>query len=95
MRAPMAFFAGAGTVIAAIAVGLGGGLTVANIMNPYPQKQATLIDRRMSDDAARAANTQQAPVPHLEANLPVASATVTRASWDRIESQGIPKGGEA
>jgi hypothetical protein len=34
MRTSMAYFAGAGTVVAALAVGLGGGLVVANIVSP-------------------------------------------------------------
>ena len=38
MRASIAYFAGAGTVVAAIAVGLGGGLTIANIISPHLDK---------------------------------------------------------
>lgn len=39
MRASTAYFVGAGTIIAAIAVGLGGGIVAGNIMNPVTSKQ--------------------------------------------------------
>jgi|SRR5215472_1731630 len=49
MRGSMAYFAGAGTVIAAIAVGLGGGWTIANIMSPHQDKHdPTRLEQRMS-----------------------------------------------
>jgi hypothetical protein len=40
MRASTAYFVGAGTIVAAIAIGLGGGLVAGNIMNPITPKQA-------------------------------------------------------
>jgi hypothetical protein len=49
MRAPIAYFAGAGTVIAAIGLGLGGGLTIANVMNPHQDKlEQTKLEQRMA-----------------------------------------------
>src|SRR6478736_7153510 len=39
MRAATAYFVGAGTIIAAIAIGLGGGIVAGNIMNPVAPKQ--------------------------------------------------------
>ncbi|MDF0582670.1 hypothetical protein [Bradyrhizobium yuanmingense] len=39
MRASTAYFVGAGTIIAAIAIGLGGGIVAGNIMNPVESKQ--------------------------------------------------------
>ncbi|MBI5261464.1 MAG: hypothetical protein HY852_06560 [Bradyrhizobium sp.] len=45
MRASMAYFAGAGTIVAAIAVGLGGGLIAGNIMNPQLPKEASAATR--------------------------------------------------
>lgn len=39
MRASTAYFVGAGTIIAAIAIGLGGGIVAGNIMNPIAPKQ--------------------------------------------------------
>lgn len=39
MRASTAYFVGAGTIVAAIAIGLGGGIVAGNIMNPVTSKQ--------------------------------------------------------
>lgn len=39
MRASTAYFVGAGTIVAAIAIGLGGGIVAGNIMNPVSLKQ--------------------------------------------------------
>ena len=39
MRASTAYFVGAGTIIVAIAIGLGGGIVAGNIMNPVESKQ--------------------------------------------------------
>lgn len=39
MRASTAYFLGAGTIVAAIAIGLGGGIVAGNIMNPTAPKQ--------------------------------------------------------
>jgi hypothetical protein len=73
MRVPMVFFAGAGTVLVAIAVGLSGGLIVANVLSPHaPKPQMNLLERRASDDAARALNTQL-PVPYLAATTTAAT----------------------
>jgi hypothetical protein len=38
MRSSMAYFAGVGTVVVAIATGLGGGLLIANIVSPHSPK---------------------------------------------------------
>ena len=39
MRASTAYFVGAGTIVAAMAIGLGGGIVAGNIMNPVAPKQ--------------------------------------------------------
>lgn len=39
MRASTAYFVGAGTIVVAIAIGLGGGIVAGNIMNPIAPKQ--------------------------------------------------------
>ena len=53
MRTSMAYFAGAGTVVIAIAAGLGGGLTIANIVSPHAsnQEMSKLEQRRQADRA--------------------------------------------
>jgi hypothetical protein len=58
MRASMSFFAGAGTVIAALALGLGGGLVISNVMSPH-DASLSKVERR----ADRQAQPSQAPQP--------------------------------
>jgi hypothetical protein len=49
MRASMAYFAGAGTIVVAIAAGLGGGLTIANVLSPHQAKfEQSKLEQRMS-----------------------------------------------
>lgn len=70
MRTSAAFFAGAGTIIAAIGLGLGGGLTVASMTNPRADRHETsLLERRKSGDATQAATSQQPPIPYLAASV--------------------------
>ena len=50
MRTSTAFFAGAGTIIMVVAGGLGGGLMIANTMNPKaPAAQMSKLERRASE----------------------------------------------
>ena len=46
MRASMAYLGGAGTVIVAIAMGLGGGLLMGNIMNPHEGREIGKVEQR-------------------------------------------------
>jgi hypothetical protein len=49
MRTSMAYFAGAGTIVVAIAAGLGGGLTIANVLNPHKEtRDISKLEQRMS-----------------------------------------------
>ena len=51
MRASTAYFAGAGTVIAAIAAGVGGGLLIADMVSPKtPKTELSRLERRMSPE---------------------------------------------
>jgi hypothetical protein len=73
MRTSTAFFAGVGTVVVAIAAGLGGGLTIANIMSPHSPKlgaETTRLERRISGEPIPAANAPAEPVPYLAATQP-------------------------
>jgi len=83
MRASVAYFAGAGTVIAAIAAGLGGGLLMANVIGPNAQKhEMTRLEQRMSSKPAPVsseAGHQQAPVPYVGATR-AASAPASAAA---------------
>lgn len=60
MRATSAYFAGAATVIAAIAAGLGGGLVLGDIMSPqqpkHPGSEMTRLEQRMSPQPIQASN---------------------------------------
>jgi hypothetical protein len=59
MRASTAYFVGAGTIVAAIAIGLGGGIVAGNIMNPIAPKQGPDIGKmaQRAESAATPATT--------------------------------------
>src|SRR3981081_154750 len=70
MRASMAYFAGAGTVIVAIAGGIGGGFLIADMVSPKSPKQGTdltKLERRMSPEPIQTANAPSEPVQYLAA----------------------------
>jgi hypothetical protein len=82
MRASMAYFAGAGTIIAAIVAGVGGGLLMADIVSPKSPKQGTettRLERRMSPEPVQAAAGPSEPVPYLSALQPSAPSTTVAA----------------
>ncbi|MCK1738860.1 hypothetical protein IVA79_34025 [Bradyrhizobium sp. 138] len=64
MRASTAYFVGAGTIVAAIAIGLGGGIVAGNIMNPVTSKQgpdtSKMAQRAESAGAPAATNAPSA-----------------------------------
>ena len=71
MRSSMAYFAGAGTVIAAVVAGLGGGYLFFSIVSPHPEKhgssEVSRLERRMSTDPIPATNKgAPEPVPYLD-----------------------------
>lgn len=59
MRASTAYFVGAGSIVAAIAIGLGGGIVAGNIMHPIASKQGPDTGKmeRPADTAAAATTT--------------------------------------
>ncbi|MCK1743635.1 hypothetical protein IVA80_22995 [Bradyrhizobium sp. 139] len=66
MRASTAYFVGAGTIVAAIAIGLGGGIVAGNIMNPVAPKQGPDTSKMAQRaDAAKPATTD-APSERLQ-----------------------------
>jgi len=103
MRVSMAYFAGAGTVIAAIGLGLGGGLTIATVINPHQDK----LEQRMAakpippsaeaeQEKMQAANTAterpqteqgKAPLPPVTATNAAAISTNTPA----VQSEQPPQ----
>jgi hypothetical protein len=70
----MAYFAGAGTVIAAIAGGIGGGLLIADMVSPKspnkPGAELTRMERRTSPAPIPAVNAPSEPVQYLAASQP-------------------------
>jgi hypothetical protein len=64
MRASTAYFVGAGTIIAAIGIGLGGGIVAGNIMNPVAPKPDTSKMAQRAEAAKHA--TTNAPSERLE-----------------------------
>ena len=78
MRASMAYFAGAGTVVIAIAAGVGGGLTIANIMSPSaPKQEMSKFERRTSPEASPSTADPLVPVPYLAATQAASHGPVT------------------
>lgn len=63
MRAATAYFVGAGTIIAAIAIGLGGGIVAGNIMNPISPKHGP--DTSRPEHRAQPAVATAAPSEHV------------------------------
>src|ERR1700676_4570165 len=89
MRASTAYFAGAGTVIAAIVGGLGGGLLIADIVSPKSPKQGietTRLERHMASPIPAAAKPLEA-VPYLSAPQLPAPGTAVAAGPPKHKAQ--------
>ena len=89
MRTSMAYFAGAGTVIAAIVGGVGGGLLIADIISPKSPKQGTEVTRmekHRSPEPIAAAAAALEPVPFLAASQPSAPGTAVAAAPVRAQA---------
>jgi hypothetical protein len=68
MRVSTAYFAGGGTVIVAIVVGIGGGLIMGNMVAPQSPKQGveqTRLERQKSPEPIQAPAGPSQPVPYL------------------------------
>ncbi len=78
MRTSMAYFAGAGTVVIAIAAGLGAGLLIANTVNPpSSNKEMTKLEQRMSSKPIPVSNAPSEPVHYLATTQPAGAGPVT------------------
>ncbi|MDI3560724.1 hypothetical protein [Bradyrhizobium sp. Arg816] len=66
MRASTAYFVGAGTIVAAIAIGLGGGIVAGNIMNPVATKQGPDTSKMAQRAEAVKPATTDAPSERLQ-----------------------------
>jgi hypothetical protein len=78
MRTSMAYFAGVGTVVVAVAAGLGGGLLMGNIMNPHEREIGKVEQRRTAPQQA-----QQSPQPASDQSK---AATITAANGPQTQS---------
>ena len=80
MRTSTAYFAGVGTVVAAIVGGVGGGLLIADMIHPKAPKQGTEVsrlERLRSPEPIQAAAGPSEPVQYLNTpQLPGSNAAV-------------------
>jgi hypothetical protein len=82
MRTSTAYFVGAGTVIAAIVAGLGGGLLMANIVSPRSSNHSTemtKLEQRMSTRPIPVIAAPSEPVPYFAATQAAAMNPVVVA----------------
>ncbi|HSK40288.1 MAG TPA: hypothetical protein VK943_11025, partial [Arenibaculum sp.] len=94
MRASTAYFAGAGTVIVAIAGGIGGGLLFADMISPQgPKQEMTKLEQRMSSqpiqvkaDPEPAANPATPPTTTAAAPAPAPAAPAPAPAPAQIEA---------
>jgi hypothetical protein len=83
MRTSMAYFAGAGTVIAAIGLGLGGGFTIANVMSPHQEKlEQTRLEQRMSAKPIPPSAPADQPKPQLD-NVQASNTEANKPQGDQ------------
>ena len=90
MRASMAYFAGAGTVLAAIVGGVGGGLLIADMLSPKSPKQGTettRLERHLAPAPIAAAATPSGPVPYIAVPQPSAPGTTVAAAPEQPQPQ--------
>ena len=66
MRTSTAYFAGVGTVIVAVAAGLGGGYLAANVVSP-PVQAVSKLERRMSAEPVSVSTAPTEPVSRVVA----------------------------
>jgi hypothetical protein len=99
MRTSTAYFAGVGTVVVAIAAGLGGGVILANVMNPNPSHQQTSrLDQHMSAQAPAASNRSdekgqqqsQSPVPSVAASQTAATPAASEKNQTQPQTPAQP-----
>jgi hypothetical protein len=88
MRTSTAFFAGVGTVVIAIGAGVGGGLTIANIMSPLGSEFAmSKAERRAAPGMPPSTKDPLVPVPYLAATQASTNAAVVVAPAERRPPQ--------
>jgi hypothetical protein len=93
MRTSTAYLAGAGTVIVAIASGIGGGLLIANMVSPQTTKQGTemsLMERRKAPEPVQVKVGPSEPVRYLAApSLPAPAAAAPVAEQPASPTEAV------
>jgi hypothetical protein len=90
MRISTAYFAGVGTVIVAVAAGLGGGYLAANVTNP-PTQGVSKLERRMSAEPITVATASAEPVSRVVATTNPASAPAQEQPQPQSQTKaGVP-----
>jgi hypothetical protein len=93
MRTSTAYFAGAGTVIVAIVSGIGGGLLIANMVNPQTAKQGTemsLMERRKTPEPVPVKVGPSEPAQYMAApSLPAPAAAAPVAEQPAPPTEAI------
>jgi type IV secretory pathway VirB10-like protein len=95
MPASTAYFAGAGTVIAAIVAGVGGGLVIADMISPKSPKQGTelsRVERRMSSEPIQAASGPSEPVQYVATTQQSAAVTPVAAAPVQAQAEASNSG---
>jgi len=92
MRASTAYFAGAGTVLAAIVGGIGGGLLFADIVSPKtPKPELTRLEQRMSSQPIQVkAGSEPAANPAAPTSTAAAAPTVPAPPPAQTEAKIAP-----
>src|SRR3954471_13518304 len=92
MRISTAYFAGVGTVIVAVAAGLGGGYLAANVVNQ--PSGVSKLERRMSAEPIPVAAAPAQPVPRSVATSP-ASAPAQEQPQSQPQTEAAAPSGNA
>ena len=90
MRISTAYFAGVGTVIVAVTVGLGGGYLAANITSP-PTQAISKLERRMSAEPINASSAPAEPVGHVVATNSAAAPAQEQTQQPQPNTQQQPQ----
>ena len=92
MRTSTAYFAGVGTVVAAVAAGLGGGYLAANVVSQH-EPGVSKLERRMSAAQTAATTAPSEPVARIVATTAAAANPVSSspaAAVPQAEPQQTP-----
>ena len=90
MRISTAYFAGVGTVVVAVAAGLGGGYLAANVANP-PTPMVSKLELRMSAEPIRVSTAPAEPVAQVAVTAPTTTAPAQEQPQPQPQQQAEPQ----